>query len=153
MDAQKCAEIRPALLLTLALLAATGLVNDCPAGGHEQCAQPHHGPFFDGTTKCRWQRTWHGPNAIWTPLNPYFIPRPADPCKYVGYGRDCYANGCGVSVEEGYFSEDAARYEDADVTDYGDSPALPLGLERLGQIPNDIGIAGGAPTAAARPAR
>jgi hypothetical protein len=145
MDALKSAARRLGLLLALAMLAAAPL-GVCRAG--------------DGTTLCRWSRTWHGPNSIWRPLTPYFIPRPADPCLYGGYGRSCYedssfAYGCGFAVEgEGrYISEDFIGYEDDSLTGYGEAPVVPVGLERLGQIPNDMGIADGAAAPAVRPGR
>jgi hypothetical protein len=153
MDAYKSAVIRPVFLSVLALIATTAPTNVCRAGGHEPCSEHGHGRHFDGSTLCRWHRTWNGPNAIWTPLTPYYIPRPADPCKYGGYGHGCYGNGCGFAVEDGYFSEDTAQYEDGDLTGYAESQVLPVGLERLGQIPNDLGISAGSPAAPARPGR
>jgi len=55
----------------------------------------------------------------------------------------------------GECSSDNNGVYDADVAveyGYAESPGLQAGLERLGQIPNDLGIAGGsaAPASAAR---
>lgn len=119
------------------------------------------GRHFDGTTRCRWSRTWHGPNSIWQPLTPYYVPRPADPCLYGGYGRSCYedgylTNGCGLAADgEGrYFNENAVEYESGSVVGYADPPTIAVGLERLGQIPNDLAISGAAAGApGARPGR
>jgi hypothetical protein len=142
---------RPGFLFFLALLAALTPSGFCFAG---------HGDHFDGTTRCRWSRTWNGPNSIWRPLTPYFVPRPADPCLYGGYGRSCYEDasfqcGCGFAVEgEGrYFSEGAAQCDGEELTGYGELPALSAGMERLGQIPNDMGISGRMPGAPAQPGR
>jgi hypothetical protein len=152
MDAFKLAVKRPGFTLALALFAAAASAVACRA------------EHFDGSTLCRWSRTWHGPNSIWRPLSPYYVPRPADPCLHGVYGHGwhagnryadgCYADGCGYAVEGGYFNENVAEYDGENLTGYGDLPAIPVGLERLGQIPNDLGISGGAPTGApARPGR
>jgi hypothetical protein len=143
MDAFKLAVKRPGFVLVLALFAAA------PMG---VCCAEH----FDGSTRCRWARTWNGPNSIWRPLTPYYVPRPADPCLHGGYGhgRGAYEGGCGFAVEGEYYTHDAEAPESGDLTGYADSPAIPVGLERLGQIPNDLGISGGASGApAARPGR
>jgi hypothetical protein len=148
MDALKLAVRRLSLLLALAMLAAAPL-SICHAAG-------------DGTTLCRWSRIWHGPNSIWRPLTPYFMPRPADPCLYGGYGRSCYedasfAYGCGFAAEgQGrYIGEDVVRYEGESLAGYGEAAGVSVGLERLGQIPNEMGIAGGGAgvAPAARPGR
>jgi hypothetical protein len=115
-----------------------------------------YGHAFDGTTLCRWRRTWYGPNDIWRPLTPYYVPRPADPCKYGGHGGKYGghghwggANGCGEMIEDGYFSEEEFAYEDETPVEYGysEAPGMQVGMERLGEIPNDMGIAGGVQTA------
>lgn len=141
MDAFQWAEKRPgfAFLLTLfgVLMPGVGFAD--------------HGPHFDGTTLCRWSRTWHGPNSIWRPLTPYYVPRPADPCLHGGHGRSCYENGyladgCGIEIEgQGrYFDETAGEGESGNLMGYAEPPAMLAGLERLGQIPNDLGISGAA---------
>jgi hypothetical protein len=140
MDALKLAVKRPGFTLVVAFLAAL-----TPAG----FGNAGHGQHFDGSTLCRWSQTWHGPNSIWRPLRPYYVPRPADPCLYGGYGH-----GCRFAVDVECYTEDSAECENGNLAGYGESPAMPAGLERLGQIPNDLGIsAGAAPGAPARPGR
>jgi hypothetical protein len=60
-----------------------------------------------------------------------------------------------MCVDGEYILEDEAAYENeaADQYGYSDAPGLQAGLERLGQIPNDLGIAGGIPAAPAQPGR
>jgi hypothetical protein len=153
MDAIRWALRGPGIALVIAFLAGpTHRGNaDCGLGA---CAAHC---CFDETTLCRWHRTFHQPNYLWRPLTPYFMPRPADPCMYGGVGRSCYedpsfaAAGCGILVE----GECYVGYGDAagqgGLTGYGEAPAVPMGLERLGQIPNDLGMAGGAAGAPVAP--
>jgi hypothetical protein len=130
MDALKLAVRWPGFPFFVALLATMSSVGFCHGG---------HGEHFDGTTMCRWSRTWHGPNSIWRPLRPYYIPRPPDPCQYGGHG-------CRFAVEVDYFAENTAESENTGIVGFGASPEIPVGLERLGQIPNDVGISTGATT-------
>ena len=89
------------------------------------------------------------------------MPRPGDPCLNGGYGRSAYedvsfTDGCGAAVEGGYYCEDemAVGSESANLAGYGELPALSVGLERLGQIPNDMGISAVAPAGGpAQPSR
>jgi hypothetical protein len=144
MDAFKLALRRPGFALVLAWFAVVPSMV-CRGG--------------DGTTLCRWSRTWNGPNSIWRPLTPYYVPRPADPCLNGGYGRSSYdhisyGDGCGFAVEGGYYDENPGQYARGELSGYEESPVIPVGLERLGEIPNDLGISGGAAgSAPARPAR
>ncbi len=117
----------------------------CLAGGPAHC---HHGywPFVDRSTICAWHRTWHGPNALATPLNGYFMPRPPAGCAYDGYAAGC---GCGEVIGKSYVTMWPEGC-DGELVCYGvpdcDSAALglePSGLERLGQVPNDLELAGG----------
>lgn len=130
MDARKLAVHRPCFALGFALLSLWTLAEFSQAG---------NGQHFDGSTLCRWNRTSHGPNSIWQPLRPYFVPRPPDPCLHGGYGHACR------------HAADIDGYADSYVFEANGNPpavaTLPdmqVGLERLGQIPNDMGIAGGA---------
>lgn len=95
-----------------------------------------HGRHFDGSTLCRWKRTWHGPNANWTPLSSYSIPRPADPCLPGNRYYGCKAVSYATAVDFAYFAPENSECA------YADSAALQPGLERLGHVPNDLGIAG-----------
>lgn len=143
MDTLKIAVQRPAFLLILALFPTAAPTGICRAGDGVPRSGYGHGRFFDGSTLCRWHRTWHGPNANWTPLSPYYIPRPTDTCKYGGHRADCYSDGCAAAAGGSYFSENAAEYEGGNLFGYAESAEIPVGLERLGQIPNDLGISGG----------
>ena len=146
-SASKWSAIELFLYCCMVVAAPTGICRAGDCGPSYGSGQEH---AFDGTTLCRWRRTWHGPNAVWTPLNAYYIPRPADPCEYGGYG-----NGCGAAVDGGNVLENEIGYDSEQAVPYGftETPGLPAGLERLGQIPNDLGIAGGAPAAPVRPGR
>jgi hypothetical protein len=134
----------------VAFTVLVALAQTCVAGGHgcDGCGSKHH---FDGSTICRWKHTWHGPNANWTPLTPYYIPRPQDPCLYgghAGWGRQsCGPEADYGAVEEVGFDADYAIAEPG----YAVSPSLQPGMERLGQIPNDVGIAVGGPMTPAPP--
>jgi hypothetical protein len=130
--------------------SAGGHGGDCCLVGCECCPAGHH---LDGATLCRWKRTWHGPNSNWRPLTPYYVPRPPDPCLHGGHaGSDRY--GCGSA---GYGSAADFGYEPYATagTAFAVSPGLQPGMERLGQIPNDVGIAGSGPMTpiAPQPAR
>ncbi|MCI0333290.1 MAG: hypothetical protein L0228_08720 [Planctomycetes bacterium] len=60
-----------------------------------------------------------------------------------------------MAIERDYVMEHPVAYEDGNAfADGGLSDAgLQPGLERLGQIPNDLGIAGAMPAGPARPGR
>jgi hypothetical protein len=150
MDALKLAAGWLRFVFGLASMVAAPTLA-CGAGDCASCSHHGHAHFFDGTTMCRWYRTAHGPNSIWRPLSAYYVPRPADPCKYGG-GR-CYGPG-GYEIAMNFedFSEDSAEYDRAELPAYAESPEIPVGLERLGRIPNDLGISAGA-AAPARPGR
>ncbi len=98
---------------------------------------------FHGATMHAWHRTWHGYDALNTPLRPYFVPRYPGRCDREAYAGDYGAAGCnqcGNGASAG-----------AGVHNYGASaiPWLPLQSERLGQIPNDMGVGGAVPVSAA----
>jgi hypothetical protein len=150
MDALKIAVLRRVFSFALVLLATT-LTSFCRADDCVPCSQCGHGHFFDGSTLCRWYRTAHGPNSNWRPLREFYVPRPADPCKYGGYGRCCYNDGC--EGDGTYLAGNGAEYEGENLMGYDESSEIPVGLERLGKIPNDPGIAGGAGVGAAQPGR
>ena len=148
MDALKTAYLRPGFLLGIVWLAAATPTGDCRGDNRASCPHGGHGDYFDGTTLCRWHRTAHGPNSVWRPLRRYYVPRPADPCMYGGYGRCCPPDDNEVGID---LTESAHEYEGGDLSGYGGLPELTAGLERLGQVPNDLGISAAA--AAPRPGR
>ena len=96
---------------------------------------------FDSATLCAWHRTWHGPYALATPLRGYYVPRCAGRCDRDVYSdRWGYAgNGtcmtCGEAIEGCNNPESAWAYPPQAGVGFG-----PARLERLGQIPNDLGI-------------
>lgn len=133
--------LRSAVFLLMSPILATALampgtcLAGCPHTGHAW-----YFPFVDCSTLCGWHRTWHGPNALATPLNGYFIPRPPACCGCGGFAGRC---GCGEVVAEPY-----TMYWPADGEQAADccSDALavePPVLERLGQVPNDFELNGG----------
>ena len=154
MDAIKTAS--KWLILASSVLGCVATTCTCQASDYCPPQSGAHGKVFDGSTRCRWQRTWHGPNDIWRPLTAYYIPRPADPCKYGSHGQGwAGSNGCGVTANGEYILEDEASTEYGPTVQYGytEAPGLQAGMERLGQIPNDLGIAGGVPAAPVQPGR
>ena len=153
MDALTKAFKSPVLILLMLFCAAVAAPpSDCLAG--DSGTGPYwHRPIFDGTTLCAWRRTWHGPNALETPLTGYYIPRLPDPC-------DCaaYANGCGEAIGGYYVMEGGMACEHGYAAECGGPHAViglePAGFERLGHIPNDLELAGGLPAGGpARPGR
>jgi hypothetical protein len=156
MDAIKTAS-KWLVLALLVVFCVTGAATAGTVQTSDYC--PSHGDrhekVFDGSTLCRWQRTWHGPNDIRRPLTAYYVPRPADPCQYGSRGHWGGDSGCSETIESNYLLEGESAYENGVEVQYGysDSPGLQAGMERLGQIPNDLGIAGGVPAAAVQPGR
>jgi len=113
------------LALAVATAAATAAV-DCRGG--------------ESAMICAWKRTFFGPNALATPLRGYFVPRPpgcGDPARPAVLGPDCASPvvpspDCAsrLVLDPGF----ASRVFLEPGTDVGLGP---VGLERLGQIPND----------------
>lgn len=105
-------------------------------------------------TKCAWKRTWHGPNALATPLRQYYIPRPPACCWYSDG-----ANTCGCAAEGCYDSFDylkcqcqndnTARPEIVVDASTGFSPPQ---FQRLGEVRNELDVAGAAVAPSARQA-
>ena len=99
--------------------------------------------FIDDCTLCAWRRTWWGPNALATPLRQYYIPRPPACCSYDGY-----LNGCGYAVGESFASSDEIMYGNVAGTPGSAYPQeagagfSPAHFERLGQIRNELDVAG-----------
>jgi hypothetical protein len=102
--------------------------------------------LVDGCTKCAWKRTWHAPNALDTPLRQYYIPRPPACCWSAGW-----ASGCGCGGGNGYDSFDYLKCQcqnnNADrppiVADV-DTGFAPVQFQRLGQVRNELDVAGAA---------
>jgi hypothetical protein len=143
MDASIRVFRNPVLLLMSPILAAIWATpGQCLAGGPTTYS-PRHRPFFDGSTLCAWHRTWHGPNVLATPLRGYYIPRKPACC-----GSD-YAGHCGDLVGESCLTLWELEGECEPAADC--CPACmalePAGMERLGQVPNDLELSAGAPGA------
>lgn len=97
----------------------------------------------DGCTKCAWSRTWHGPNALATPLSQYYIPRPP---------QCCWHNGCaasyGCSTEATWdTSADTNCQNRMTLNGIEVSPEASVGFspaqfERLGKVRNELDVVG-----------
>ncbi len=155
--------------------ARAGLAAECePAecGQRPNWYRYSHWEGFDGSMICAWKRTWHGPNALATPLRSYYMPRvPSYCCGHsdgipgpVVYGSGCiaYANGCngcvdgcGCSVGESFAMPGGAscQCQNGPVSSaYPPEAAIgfqPTQFERLGRIANELDP----PAAAGTPGR
>ena len=92
---------------------------------------------FDGTTLAAWSRTWHGPNALATPLSQYYIPRTPAYCNLEGCDDGSGYSAAGPCQSQGavgcmYVAEGGVGFE-------------PIQFERLGRIPNDLELSGAPP--------
>jgi hypothetical protein len=135
MNYPRFAAVAPILLilpLSAAAMPARGVACDC-------CG-----------TLYAWHRTWHGPNALDTPLRGYEIPRMPGRCDQAGYANfGGYTGTCGCAVTSTLTT--SGGYQ---APCWGScSPHVgiacdPTRFERLGQIPNDIELAVGAPASA-----
>jgi hypothetical protein len=138
MDARRTVVRCCAFFLTALSTAVVFPVSEGRAGEGCGCCFCRLHDHFDGTTLCRWHRTWHGPNSIWQPLDPFYVPRRPDPCIYGGCPT-CDGIPCEMGSENGYLSANADR------------PVVEVpvdtGFERLGQLPNDLGLSGATPAA------
>lgn len=88
----------------------------------------------DGSTHCAWRRTWYGPNALATPLRPYYIPRPPECSNCDGYAAGYVLGNFPAPDRNVVVSPDVAPEAGE-----GFSPAQ---YERLGKIRNELDIAG-----------
>jgi hypothetical protein len=127
------------LLLSLSVFVAMP-DGDCAAGYPCNCCLGDHHPYFDGSVRAAWSRTWHAPTPWSTPLTPYYVPR-TPPYGCEGDFAGC-ASRCGANVES--CSGDLAE----DLRGNGEYCGVEGGFERIGQIPNELGIAGPAPPSA-----
>ncbi len=152
MDAFKTAFRWTVFVLFIISCAATVLPpDDCLAGDPAACHSRHR-RFFDGTTLCEWRRTWHGPNGLDRPLSGYFMPRFPDYCDDPAYA------GCSEAIGEYFMAEDSSSWDEVEPADgccvLSGMGLEPIGFERLGQIPNDLALAGELPAGGpARPGR
>lgn len=147
------------VVLATFVAALTAQASNCLAWydwipGCDCCRRCCEFRLVNGCTRCAWRRTWYGPNALATPLNPYFIPRPAQCCNCGGL-----FDGCGYAVNESYGTCDGERCDTASAAnvyppELGDAFG-PAKLERLGQIRNEMDMVGaaGGPAHASAPAR
>jgi hypothetical protein len=138
-------------------LAWDGVAAYCPS-----CHWPHNWHLVDCYTRCAWHRTWHGPNALATPLTPYYIPRPPA-CCWSGGGLFDRGGGCGYNVGAAYGMTNDIACENPnlaitrDVSPEAAAVSSPVQSERLGKVPNELDLVGpagsAAPSRAAAPAR
>jgi len=103
------------------------------------CGCAHH-QLFDGSTMCAWKRTFHGPNALATPLRGYYIPRVPSCGGCEGYAVECgYVVGESAGVcDYGCNQEKMASTESVFPPEAGFAPAQ---FERLGQLRNELDVA------------
>jgi hypothetical protein len=126
------------LVVFSSLATALAIPASCLAGGS------HRGhwvcwPFVDCCTVSAWHRTWHGPYALATPLSRYYIPRTTRGC-------DCYGcmGWCRDVVGESYPVDWEEEFEDCPTGCCTSAMTLePRGMERLGQIPNELELSVG----------
>jgi hypothetical protein len=103
---------------------------------------------FDGSTFAAWHSTWHGPNALESPLRTYYIPRSPGHCD-----RPAYSEGfeCTEFNDNGPIDQGSIVYGtpcDLSVALSACSACLSVRSERLGQIPNDLEAAASVPVGA-----
>ena len=99
--------------------------------------------LVDDCTKCAWSRTWHGPNALATPLRQYYVPRPPECCWYNGCEASM-ANPAGVAWEMAGDTNGPSRITLAG-TEVSPEVAVvysPAQSERLGRVPNELNVVG-----------
>jgi hypothetical protein len=129
------------LLMSPILAAVFATPGQCLAGGSTTCSTGY-GPFADGCTYCAWHRTWHGPNVLATPLRGYYIPRKPVCCG----GSDCAVH-CGELIGDLYLAPWEMEAEGEPAADCC-PPCMALepgGMERLGQVPNDLELSARVP--------
>jgi hypothetical protein len=115
-------------LLPLVLVPLCGLV----------VLTPKTGLAFHGATLAAWHRTWHGPNALETPLREYFIPRLPGHCDRAAYAETLeYVDSNGDVVPVHGKVDYPAPCPSANPVSVG-TTCLTVRSERLGQIPNDL---------------
>ena len=102
---------------------------------------PPVGYAFHGHTMHAWQRTWYGQDPLYTPLRPYFVPRLPGRCDREPYAGSYGAEGCNECGNGGDFRGYVQPAPAAGIW-------MPLQSERLGQIPNDMGVGGALPVGA-----
>jgi hypothetical protein len=101
-------------------------------------AAPKTGLACDWATFAAWSSTWHGPNALETPLRQYSIPRYPGQCDraaYTGGYEYIDSNGNAIIVQESVNHPAPCPTPDPVAACTG---CLPVRSERLGQIPNDL---------------
>lgn len=107
------------------------------------CDQVCQFRLVDGCTKCAWARTWHGPNALATPLREYYIPRPPQCCWYNGCAG-CYGNSNGPTwdVPADTNCQNRVALAGTEVSPEAAAGFWPAQSERLGRIHNELDIVG-----------
>jgi hypothetical protein len=109
------------------------------------------GLAFDSATWCAWQRTWYGPYALARPLRQYYVPRYPGRCD-----RDVYAGRWGSAGDGTSMCDETIEGRSHEESSWAYPPQAGLGFgpsrfERLGQIPNDLGIGGTSPAGTPQP--
>lgn len=95
-----------------------------------------------------WKRTWHGPNALATPLRPYSTPRTSAWCEYEGCAAHCgsHVEIFSPPVRGDHCGCSGQRADGSPHSLYGLS-VDDCRFERLGQVPNDMELSAGLPAA------
>lgn len=118
--------IRVSALLTAAIAVPSGF---CFAWYGPQ------GQHFNGYTRYMWSRTWNAQNSLEMPLNSYYVPRAPG---YCGSSSRAGAVGCQSGVASGFGGQYGASPYAADAM----TGFEPVQFERLGQVANELDIAG-----------
>jgi hypothetical protein len=112
---------------------------------------PESSVAFDSATICAWKRTWHAQYAPATPLRPYFVPRRPGRCD-----REVHAAGFDCAGGSLYGGSAVPYNYPAPGPGWMYRPEAGIGFEpvqfqRLGPIPNDLGVGSETPAASAPP--
>ncbi len=108
--------------------------------------------LVDGCTKCAWSRTWHGPNALATPLRQYYTPRPPQCCWCDGCaGCNGCVNGAAFEVPCDRTCQSRLNVASIEVSPEAAAGFTPAQAERLGKVRNELDVV--APFGAPAPSR
>ena len=97
----------------------------------------------DGYTRFAWSRTWHAQNDLLSPLRGYYMPRSPGRCDRENYSDEWNSAAVNAAClhEGGNYFTGGSGYPYQPLVGYGTEP---LQRERLGQIPNELDVGGGA---------
>jgi hypothetical protein len=99
---------------------------------------PNTGLAFHGATFAAWHNTWHGPNALETPLRQYFIPRLPGHCDRAAYAENFEYVDSNGDVDPVQDRVDYPAPCSMDNRVAVGTACLTVRSDRLGQIPNDL---------------